>query len=161
MFAMKPFSRIPSNKIGNTLNGNSVFTGDVGVAHSGNVIFEQGYHACVRKNHIARSSFLGAIDHIVGPTACRQVAGIYTSWIITGMHDMHSYRNWSICILIGKTVSKLFANVRVYGKKTVSGVVLVGSPLPAFVFGFYGNLGPETFIKHKLNMMASPSEVNG
>lgn len=152
MFAMKPFSGSSRDKIRNALDGNSVLLSDAGVAHSIDVVFKQRDDAGISKLHVAISSFLGAISHIGASCTCGKVRGVHASWVIARMHDMHTIWYLSIVNFIADTVSELLAVLSSRVKAAITFVDLKPDPLPAFLFGSYGNLGPKLIFVHYENL---------
>lgn len=158
---MKPFSGVTRNKIRDGFNGYSIFGRYGPVAHTVNVILEKINNTRVCQSHVTCSPFGSAVRHVVTSSSRGEMVRINTRWVIAGMHYMHSLRNFPVDALVREPMSKLFRSRTARSKKAVSFVVFTGLPIPAFLVGFYGNLGPKTFFQHNLSMMGYPSYVKG
>src|SRR5690606_5052839 len=136
--------------IRNALDGEPVFRRYAGVGHACNVVFEKIDNACVGKLHAGSSALLGSVGHVVTERTSGMMGGIYASRVGARIKDMHPIRDLPIRMFVGKPMGKLLRSRPAGSKKAVSFIVPVSMPLPAVALGFYGNLGPESMIKHSL-----------
>lgn len=156
---MEPYARLSTCEVRDGFDRDAVFIGKFCMAHTRDIVFEKADDASVGKAHVACSSLLRGIGHVVASRSSRQVRRIYTSRIIARMHDMHSVWDIAKDILVGKPMRKFLADYGAKAKHAVALVVPVGLPFPAFGFGLYGDLGPKTMIKHSLIKVGFPPEV--